>query len=65
MKDYLKIFLLFLNENICCDPHLNRLIKTVLMKGYNICFDGDTWKIVLELSILPILICTGEKLSFS
>ena len=64
-KDYLKIFLLFLNENICCDPHLYRLIKTALMRGYNVRFDRDTRKIVLELSILPNLICTGEKLSFS
>ena len=29
-------FFLFLIETICCDPHLNRLIERVQMRGHKI-----------------------------
>ena len=46
------------NENICCDPSLKPLGKTVLMMGHNICFKGVIWKIIPKLSLLPLLIWT-------
>ena len=36
------IFHLFLDENICCGAHWNRLNETVQMSTNNICYSGET-----------------------
>ena len=37
-------------------PHKNRLSETVLMRGHNICFNGEVLKIIPKLSLLLLLI---------
>ena len=37
-------------------PHQNSLDETVLMMGHYIHFKGVPWKIIPELSLLPLLI---------
>ena len=50
------IFLfLFLNENICYDPSLEPSGRDSFNKGHNICFYGEIWKIILELSPLSLV----------
>ena len=39
-------FFSFLIETIYYDPHLNCLIKTVQMRGHNICFYAELTKII-------------------
>ena len=55
-----KIIFLFLNRNICCDPsielpHRDSLGEAVLMIGHKICFYGEIWITIPELSQLPLL----------
>ena len=56
IEDNLKIIFLFLNENISCDPSLG---ETALV-GHNMCFKRVIWKIIPELSHLPLLIRSTE-----
>ena len=37
-------------------PHENCLGEMVLMMGHKICFHGEIWLIIPELSLLPFLI---------
>ena len=41
-------------------PHYNRLDETVLMMGHKICFYGEIWLIISELSLLPLLIWSTD-----
>ena len=50
-----KIFL-FLIETICCDLHLNRLLETVQMRGYNIDFYAELTKIIFNYHQILLLI---------
>ena len=36
-------------------PHLNRLNKTVQMRGHNICFYPELTKIIPNYQILPLI----------
>ena len=50
------IFFLFLIKTICSDFHLNRLVKTVQMRGHNICFYAELTKIIPNYQqILPLI----------
>ena len=42
------------------NPHLNRLSETVLMRGHNLRFYGEIWKIIPKISLLPLLIWSSE-----
>ena len=48
--------MLFLDENIWCDPHEKCLCETVLLRGHNICLYRKIWKIKPKLSLLFLLI---------
>ena len=52
-------FLLFLIETICCEvvkPHLNCLVETVHMRGYNRCFLAELTEIIPNYhQILPLI----------
>ena len=41
-------------------PNKNRLGETVLMRGHNICFNGEILKIILKLYLLLLLIWSPE-----
>ena len=43
-------FFLFLIENVCCDPYLNRLVETIQMMGHSICFYAEVTKIILVIT---------------
>ena len=55
-----KIIFLISQQIICCDPSLEPFrrdsLETVLMMGRNIHFKGIIWKIIVKLSLLPLLI---------
>ena len=61
IEDNSKIFILFLNENICCDPSLE---PSQLMMGHKICFYGEIWLIIPKLSLLSLPIWSTELLAF-
>ena len=48
--------IIFLIETICCDPHLNRLVKTVEMRGHNICLYAELTKIIRNYHQILLLI---------
>ena len=49
-------FFLFLTKTYVVSPHLNRLIKTVQMRGHNICFKAKCTKIISNYhQILPLI----------
>ena len=56
IEDLSKIFFLFLNENISCDPSLEPSRRDGSNDRHKICFYGGVWKIFPELSLLPLLI---------
>ena len=48
------IFLIFLLKPYVVTPHLNRLMETVQMRGYDICFYAELTKIIPNYyQILP------------
>ena len=56
-----KIFFLFPNENICCDPSLEPSQRDGSNEGNNICFCGEIGIIILKL---PLLIWSTERNNF-
>ena len=54
------LFFFFFTISIGCGlvtPHWNHLGEMVLVKGHNICFNAEIWKIISKLSVLSLLIC--------
>ena len=46
------IFFVFLNENICCGAHLNRLIEMLPMSTHNVCFHQEIR--ILDIWMAPL-----------
>ena len=61
IEDNSKIIFLFLNKNICCDPSLEPSRCDGSNDGYNISLKGVILKIILKLSLLPLLIWSTAK----
>ena len=56
-EDNSKIFFLFLNENICCDPFLERSQRDGSNDGsQNMLLTVEIWIIIPKLSLIPLLI---------
>ena len=61
IEDNSKIFFLFLNENICCDPSLEPFQRDGSNDGSQIMFYGEKWLIIPQVSPLVLLIGSTEK----
>ena len=55
-EDNSKIFFLFINENICCDPSLEPSRRDGSNDGSQDMFYGEIWLSIPELSLLSLLI---------